>query len=595
MVITPPDPLTPEQLQTYFPLQRAALPDTFELGLVLGGTVSAGAYTAGVLDYLMQVLDAWTAARERGDPQAPRHKVVISTIGGASGGAINAAMVARAAGWGFPRGADSANPFYSGWTDGVDLVKLLDPKPEPDIEGLASAFNCSAIDTQAASTIAFRGTKMGQGGAPAQRSYFSNPLRLIMTVGNITGLPYRINFRGETQLGHDMVAHADIVRFALAVDGGVPNPPGDRPDEFALNSYDIGNWDRLAAAALATSAFPLAFRSRPLSRPLAVSGYQVAVIPSDDNRSAEIAQLIPRWDTLMANQSDPLSVSFVNVDGGTLNNDPLDHVRTALAGLYNRNTRDGTNADRAVILVAPFSDPETLGPTQPPDLFGLAMPFVMSLIYQGRYKPEDIALADAEDVYSRFLIAPVGPGPNGQRTLGKAAIASGALGGFSGFIDRSFLDYDFRLGQRNAYEFLSRHLVFPETNLIFQGKWTDAQKQAQSITDTDGSRLLRLIPIMDTVPTPPQMLPTPKPANAPPGAVAWPKLPALPDNLSDAISGRLDAVYSLLMRSAKQSSWWKQAIASTYVRLGWTLYVRGALRDKALNAIRSGLQHQNLL
>jgi hypothetical protein len=36
---------------------------TFELGLVLGGTVSAGAYTAGVLDFLIEALDCWDAER----------------------------------------------------------------------------------------------------------------------------------------------------------------------------------------------------------------------------------------------------------------------------------------------------------------------------------------------------------------------------------------------------------------------------------------------------------------------------------------------------------------------------------------------------
>ena len=115
-----PAPLTPEELAINFPLERPRLGGrTFELGLVLGGTVSAGAYTGGVLDFLMEALDAWTLAKELGDPKAPTHNVVISTIGGASGGAINGAILARAAGWAFPHGPDVRNPFFTSWTTGV--------------------------------------------------------------------------------------------------------------------------------------------------------------------------------------------------------------------------------------------------------------------------------------------------------------------------------------------------------------------------------------------------------------------------------------------------------------------------------------------
>ena len=41
---------------------------TFELGLVLGGTVSAGAYTAGALDFLLEALEAWHADSDSQPP-----------------------------------------------------------------------------------------------------------------------------------------------------------------------------------------------------------------------------------------------------------------------------------------------------------------------------------------------------------------------------------------------------------------------------------------------------------------------------------------------------------------------------------------------
>src|SRR5262245_27263846 len=238
-----PPPVTTQEIAAYFPSQRAVIkPGAFEVGLCLGGTVAAGAYTGGVLDCLIEVLDAWTQAKQAGDRDAPPHEVVISTIAGASGGAINGAILLRAAGWEFTHGNDPANPFYSAWTAGVDLMERLGPAHGEN--SLFSVFNCEAIDAQAAATIAYRGRPLGSGSSPGQRSYLADPLRLMMMVGNVTGLPYSIAMRGASTLRHEMVAHADYVRFALTVDGGVRADPPDRPDELALSS-DPGspqNW-----------------------------------------------------------------------------------------------------------------------------------------------------------------------------------------------------------------------------------------------------------------------------------------------------------------------------------------------------------------
>ena len=38
---------------------RTPARNTFELGLVMAGAASAGAYTAGVIDFLFEALQAW--------------------------------------------------------------------------------------------------------------------------------------------------------------------------------------------------------------------------------------------------------------------------------------------------------------------------------------------------------------------------------------------------------------------------------------------------------------------------------------------------------------------------------------------------------
>jgi predicted patatin/cPLA2 family phospholipase len=53
-------------------------PGTFELGLVLGGTVSAGAYTAGALDFLLQALEAELVQPVRGSARRDGHRICLS-------------------------------------------------------------------------------------------------------------------------------------------------------------------------------------------------------------------------------------------------------------------------------------------------------------------------------------------------------------------------------------------------------------------------------------------------------------------------------------------------------------------------------------
>src|ERR1700730_16752175 len=75
----------------------------FQIALALSGAISAGAYTAGVFDFLIQALDEWENARtgkylEKGDTPAttPNHFVGLKAMSGASAGAVAAAIGAVA-------------------------------------------------------------------------------------------------------------------------------------------------------------------------------------------------------------------------------------------------------------------------------------------------------------------------------------------------------------------------------------------------------------------------------------------------------------------------------------------------------------------
>ena len=64
----------------------------FHIGIAMAGAVSAGAYTAGVVDYLLETLQRWQEAKDKNralgpehpdyDHSIPMHDVVIDAMGG---------------------------------------------------------------------------------------------------------------------------------------------------------------------------------------------------------------------------------------------------------------------------------------------------------------------------------------------------------------------------------------------------------------------------------------------------------------------------------------------------------------------------------
>src|SRR5260370_1479855 len=65
---------------------------TFELGVVMAGAVSAGAYTAGVMDFLFEALDEYDEARRQPGWDGPTHDVRIPILSGASAGGMTSAI-----------------------------------------------------------------------------------------------------------------------------------------------------------------------------------------------------------------------------------------------------------------------------------------------------------------------------------------------------------------------------------------------------------------------------------------------------------------------------------------------------------------------
>lgn len=461
------EPVEADLWDKLFPRQKDS-PKTgeFELGLALGGTVSAGAYTAGVLDFLVEALDNWEA--EKADnPKAPSWKITIKTMSGTSGGGVLAATLAKALSWEFPHVASRPlapavnNPFYHVWVESLDIKHLLSNGDLKKSGKLQSLLNSDCRFRAADYVARFPQTALN----PKIRNYVANPLPIFLTLTNLKGIPYTVDWGNG--LSQAYTNHADYVRMAIFTHGG--NAPV-REDELGISTNPLAgyiSWETASQFALGSSAFPMGLPLQPLSRPVDHYRYRPVVIPGDGARPAEIRPQLVDWETLIPNGQtdvDP-TYHFLAADGGTLNNEPIELCRRELAGMVGRNPREGEDAYRAVILIDPFADAPHLGSEKFTGLGDAVKSLLGGLISQARYDTQDILLASHPECYSRFMIT-----AKRGNIIGGRAIATASLGAFGGFLCQEYREHDYFLGRKNCQDFLANpdNFWLPETNPLFE-------------------------------------------------------------------------------------------------------------------------------
>jgi hypothetical protein len=214
----------------------------FHLGIVMAGAVSAGAYTAGVMDYLLETLTLWEEKKQDNrrilqhcdgdmeralkldyDPTVPMHDVVIEVMAGASAGGMTASISALSLFEGLKfyseveREADE-NPakknyleslrLYDAWVNLNDFPKheekekqyeeratFLQMLDTSDIKKkVPSLLNPSPIDGIAQKLLNLQIQK-----SLRDYPFISNELNLILTVCSLKGIPVDINFDSEKE------------------------------------------------------------------------------------------------------------------------------------------------------------------------------------------------------------------------------------------------------------------------------------------------------------------------------------------------------------------------------------------------------------
>jgi Patatin-like phospholipase len=576
---------TSAQICPYVNMEQPPTDGVFEIGIVLAGAISAGAYSSGVMDFLIEALDAWEFAkatdRETKKPpqewSTPPHDVVLRVFAGASAGSMTAAIAAVALKYDFPHinpaspptQDKSANPFYRAWVQDIDIRELL-KSGDLDHQGPL----VSLLDSTVLAQITDRA--LDYTAEPKARLYLGDRTRFIFSQASLRGIPYYLPITSTYAAGLGMWMHKSYRSFAASYTSAVPQA---RPDDAVLSGRNNSSdpvWKLLGNSALGSGAFPVGLAAREEDREIADLEYHYFTYVNPKTGQQESKPLVPAWNAPGSTTARPMSFKGYVVDGGTMDNEPLDFARTELAGLIGQNARSGTSAKRAIIMIDPF--PDTLADVNNTiagahgDLFSSSLGLIGAWKNQARFDPADLALALMDDVYSRYLIAPSRrTSPTDPRTETNGFdLASGCLGGFGGFLSEEFRRHDYLLGRRNCQQFLAQHFSMPEGNPLFKD-WSNAVKQdwRNSIGE------LPIIPLVGPLRT----------------EIALPKWPTQPVELAplrELLEARVIAVASSALDMFKVS-WFERTAA----RIGITL-LRKKLLGYAMDKVLSDLGKRNL-
>lgn len=544
--------------------------DPFYLGLTMAGAVSAGAYTAGVMDFLIEALDEWE--NRKGLDNVPTHRVKIPVIGGASAGGMTGIITASAIHNKIEPvrelgnnilAEQPRNKFYHSWVDLIreDMFPLMLDNADISEGKIYSLLNSQFIDEVASRAI------HANSEAWVQRPYFEEHLKIFVTLSSLQGICFNVGFRGGIKSTNYYISrHSDYAAFILnrsdehyASDGWIP-----------LDFRNNVNINVARDAAMATGAFPLGLRSRKLSR-----------------LSRHVNELSWHKDITGIQPIEGDSYETLNVDGGLINNEPFEKVRDVLKAITGQTKpeeyQDYNKFRSTILMIDPFpSELEKLTPGE--ELFGVAASTFSAMIGHLRTKPAEIEKALQEENAGQFLIAPsrkranfVG---NIEKVEGSKAIACGSLGGFGGFLHKEFRIHDFFLGRANCEQFLREYLTVPVNsgNPIFRNGY-DQVHDLTPYLSKDGR--LPVIPLFSP-PKPSPYLPLFE------NGSDWPlRREQDIDRFKKPLKQRAGKI---IMNLSDYST-----LEKILIGIGNRVVLRGKLANGVLNSIRKSLKEHELL
>lgn len=528
-----------------------------KLGLSMSGAISAGAYTAGVFDFLVESLDQWD--RHRGEPGVPSHRVTIPALAGSSAGAVTAALGILAAVRGPVPMEPGAFPctlpeLYDAWVVQPDLARatdcgaLLDGADLVDEDSpLASLLDSTVLERIGHRAVDGAARTEAAEGARAP-TYLNDKIHLFMTMTNLRGVPYRVPFDGDPR-GYVMMSHADRAHYTLLTggEGAFRSPWAARDAAVPLDARTRDTagpeWATYIRHALASAAFPFGLSARVGTLTYGQYEHRAWPLPIDPERAEGIRPAWPQPPVM----TDPLP--FAAVDGGMLDNDPFQYIRYTLMEDPPRENPDTTReASRILVMISPFPEGPVFerndAAASRTSLARIIGRFLPTFMENARFKPAELADALDPEHADRWMIVPRRVDDTGQAS--RYALACGGFQGFGGFFDRSFREHDYQLGRRNAQRFLSAWFgVDPDNPNV---------DPAVRMPDTGGAAL---VPLLGTAARPVPLPPWPR--------LAMEAIPPLVDKAQqrgDLVTRRLAFEARGMIGVAIRLLWWRERSAA---------------------------------
>lgn len=420
----------------------------------MAGAVSAGAYTAGVLDELFHVLDLWEQQKQKNaalgtdhpdyDHSVPMHEVSLEVMSGASAGGIAAALSLQKLLDASYEALDDNKLLKECWVTMADdarsntLEKLLDSSDLKCRQTPSSLLNGKPVND-----LANRHFKPLSN--LKRPSWVSERAELLLTTTNLEGLQINIGFNGadNKDQGHSMTQHSSVFRFKL----GEQNNSKENTAESDYYSIDLTREiavDYLKNAALSTSAFPIGLPTKKAELPHKPYLKFHTYLKGEESLNWKV-----EWPR-----------TFDSIDGGLLNNEPYGWGVKILG----ENCKTELKENRyAVIMIDPL--PSTSPKSKKDSISGIfktGINMFKALRNEVMMNQEGIVQAIALKDRTRFLIAPKKSTDHLNFDTKKSHIlASAPLSGFAGFIEKKRRAHDYELGRKNCRDFLRFHLCLP--------------------------------------------------------------------------------------------------------------------------------------
>ncbi len=375
------------------------------LYFVLGGAVSAGAYTAGVIDFFMLRLKEYMAK----DKKDRDYNIQIKAITGTSAGGMCGSIFLHGLAQGYP-GVPEHSSLFQTWVKDIDISVLSEMDDLTKCVNPNALLNGNAL-IRLADKIFDQVPSMSD---IESYNFVANDCKLVLSVTDTVGKSYEIDFVNDTsEKSYFITNHRDYYYFTLS-----------QPGKEYIELSNKEAWNTLKKVTLATGAFPIGLPPVKLARPSSISkNNNIPGKPFNISRNTH---------------------EYYAIDGGVVDNEPFGR----LIDIIEDDLKDG--GEPVIILIDPF--PSKNLQTEKNTL-GIQIQRLYTVFRnQSAYKPDEIKEFQRlkDKGIKCYSIIP----KQSSNSNVDAHLAGSYIGAFSGFIHEKYRYFDYQLGLRNCQKFL---------------------------------------------------------------------------------------------------------------------------------------------